>query len=116
MVEDADKDCERSPFQLGVLQGNFDSLKERFNLERADTSARFLRLEDKITEGFKQSQTDREAGNKTLGDMITANAAVVTKLSAQISQAHGAVTATDKIIGVIIVVAAAALGGWLSHL
>lgn len=103
-------------FQLGRVHERVDTVQRGLLTYQQSTDARFNRLEDRIMDGFRQSQQDREAGNKTLGDLIAQQSADVKAMSQVINRGQGALTMSDKIMGVVIVLGASALGGWLSHL
>jgi hypothetical protein len=62
----------RNAEQIGELRGRMTAQTEQLAAHQKATETRFNRIEDKIESGFRQSQLDREAGNKTLGEMITA--------------------------------------------
>jgi hypothetical protein len=106
----------------GVIKERVDNLVaslRQYQLDtqqyQRDTNERFIRVENHIAEGFRQSQADREAGNKALGEMISEARKETRELSAGLSRGQGAFGMGSKIIGVIVTIFAAALGGWLSH-
>lgn len=78
----AEDDLKNLPgYMLGKHAARIEGLEAAFNAMRGDfstaltalkleTNQRFIRLEDAIATGFRQSQSDREAQGQTLGDMI----------------------------------------------
>jgi hypothetical protein len=110
------KDIYETAFKQGAIEEQIKQVRQAQRDHVDSTDRRFLRLEDKIVDGFRQSQADREAGNKTLGDMINKTTEDLKGVVAQINKGAGALSATDKLIGVVIVFGAAALGGGLSHI
>lgn len=108
--------------QQGRLEERVDAIRRDHTQLALSTDARFVRLEGQIADGFSQSQSDREAGNKSLGDLIKAHAAEVSAVVAQVnaltnklSEGRGALNLGDKLLGAVLVIAASALGAWLSH-
>lgn len=87
--------CDDQNFQLGVVTGNLNALREQFQVHLASTDARFTRLEDRIAQGFSALSSEIKALQKG-----QAGATSGFKL-------------LDRALYFAIVLAAACLGPWL---
>lgn len=100
-----------------LKQGRLEERVEQVRQAQRDhvqiTDKRFTRLEDAMREGFIQSQRDREAGNKTLGDMIEATKNELKSVVASINQSQGALSTRDKVLSILGILLVTAVGTYL---
>jgi hypothetical protein len=91
---------------IGKLEGKVDALEGQHLRLEANVNIRMTKFEDQLREGFRQSQQDREAGNATLGNMITkVRDDTITEmqgLSAKLNQGKGMLTLGNAMLIAII--------------
>jgi hypothetical protein len=105
---------------FGKLEGKVDALEGQQLRFENNVNVRMAKFEEQLREGFRQSQLDREAGNKTLGEMITKvrddTVGTLQTISATINQGKGMLTIGNALlIASVTIVAALIASGIVIH-
>lgn len=100
---------------LDYFRGKMDAFKGQFEGHVRDTNDRFVRIEGVMKDGFRQSQLDREAGNTTLGEMISTLSDKVQEQQDTLSRGKGMLGLSGRMIDIIVMLCGGCFGGLVMH-